>query len=126
MTTPSVVRKRHGCLTAWLVLMLISNLVAVLANAGSASVRQYYPNAPGWAFPALIIVGILNIVFVIALFRWKKWGFWGCAATTVVAFVVNLLVGLNVLTAVIGLAGPLILFGILQIGGENKGWSQLE
>lgn len=71
-------KKRHGCLTAWLILMLIGNSAAVLIYVlGSAAVSQTYPNAPGWTFPALILLGILNIVFVVALLRWKKMGVLG-------------------------------------------------
>ena len=68
-------KKRHGCLTAWLVLMLVANSEAVLIyTLGSAGVRQNYPNAPDWAFPVLEVIGIANVVCVVALFKWKKWG----------------------------------------------------
>ena len=120
-------KKRHGCLTAWLVLMLISNSAVVLIYVlGSAVVRQYYPNAPGWAFPALTLGGVLNIVFIVALFRWKKWGFWGSVATYALSSVVGLVVGLSVAQTLNGLTGLAILFGVLQIGKQNKGWPQLE
>lgn len=120
-------KKRHGCLTAWLVLMLIANSAVVLIyTLGSAAVRQKYPHAPDWALPALTLGGILNVVFLIALFRWKKWGFWGSVATYALSFVVNLAVGVNVVQVLLGLSGLAILFGVLQIGKENKGWSQLE
>lgn len=120
-------KQRHGCLTAWLVLMIIVNaLAALLYLFGSAVIRQNLPNEPAWTFPVLAVGCIINIVFSIALFQWKKWGFFGFIATSIVAFVVNLAVGLNIIQALLGLLGIAILYGVLQIGKEKKGWDQLE
>lgn len=120
-------KKRHWSLTTWLVLMLIGNSLAVLTYMfDSSNVRQYYPTAPSWAFPALTLGGILNIVFLIALFRWKKWGFWGSVAIYPLGFIVNLQVGVDVGQLLVGMSGLAILFGVLHIGKENKGWPQLE
>ena len=120
-------KRRHGCLTAWLILALIANSTTVLIyTLGSATFRPAYPNAPGWAASALILGGILNIVFAIALFRWKRWGFWGYVATIALTIAVNLVLGLNVVQAMPGLVGVAILYGVLQIGKEDKGWPQLE
>lgn len=120
-------KKRHGCLTIWLAFMLFSNSIGILTYIfANSTVRESYPNAPLWVFPMLTIGGILNIIFIIALFRWKKWGFWGSIVTYVISFGVNLLVGLNITQALFGLSGLAILFGVLQIGKEHKGWSQLE
>lgn len=120
-------KQRHGCLTAWLVLMIIANSgTALMYLFGSAVIRQNLPSAPDWAFPILSIVGIVNVVCSIALFRWQKWGFFGFIATTAAAFVINLMLGLNILQLLTGLVGIAILYGVLQIGKEKKGWTQLE
>jgi hypothetical protein len=44
----------------------------------------------------------------------------------VVALAVNLSIGLGAGTVLAGLAGLLVLYGVLHIGKENKGWPQLE
>jgi len=120
-------KQRHGCLTVWLVLMIIANsLVAVIYLFGSAAIGQNFPSAPGWTFPVLAIVGIVNVVCSIALFQWKKWGFFGFIVTTIVAFVVNPILGLNIVQALLGLLGVPLLYGVLQIGKEKKGWTQLD
>ena len=120
-------KQRHGCLTAWLILMIIANSASVLIYLfGSSAMRHEFPSAPGWAFPVLAIVGIVNVICSIALFQWKKWGFSGFIATTVVTFAVNLIIGLNILQVLFGLIGIAILYGVLQIGKERKGWTQLE
>jgi hypothetical protein len=120
-------KQRHGCLTAVLVVNIILNAFAILGNLlGGAMTRQSFPDAPGWALPVLAIAGIFSTVCLVALFRWKKWGFYGAVATTVLAFVVNLAVGLTIAQALIGFVGIALLYGVLQIGGDKKGWTQLE
>lgn len=120
-------KSRHGCLTAWLVLMIIANSASALMYLlGSDAIRQALPNAPGWAFPVLIVFSLFNLVCAIALFQWKKWGFWGFCVSSVVALVVNLSIGLGIGPAVGGLIGVALLYGVLQIGKENKGWPQLD
>lgn len=80
----------------------------------------------GWYFPIMIALAVLSLVFVSALFGWKKWGFWGLLAVSGVKVVLEVMAGgsgFTVLTGVI--VSMLILFGVLNIGRENKGWPQL-
>jgi hypothetical protein len=120
-------KQRHGCLTAWLVLMIVANAAAALLYLlAGAAIRQKVPNIPDWALPTLIVVGVVNVVCAVALFRWKKWGFYGFLATSVIAFAINLVLGLGIIRAVFGFVGVAILYGVLQIGKENKGWPQLD
>ncbi len=121
-------KQRHGCLTAWLILMIVANsATALMYLLGSQAIKQTYPDAPGWAFPVLIVFAIFNLVCAIALFKWKKWGFWGFCVSSIVALVVNLSIGLGIGTSAGGLIGVALLYGILHIGKENnKGWPQLD
>ena len=120
-------KSRHGCLMAWLVLMLIANSATALVYLlGQGMVREQLPDAPGWMFPALIILSLFNLICTIGLFKWKKWGFWGFCVSSVVVIVINLSAGLGIGPSVGGLIGVAILYGVLHIGGENKGWPQLD
>ncbi len=120
-------KSRHGCLTASLVFMIVANSgTALVYILGSDAIRRTLPNAPGWAFPVLIVFSLFNLVCAIALFRWKRWGFWGFCGSSVVALVVNLSMGTPIGSALVGLVGAPLLYGVLQIGKENKGWPQLE
>jgi hypothetical protein len=120
-------KKRHGCLTAYLVLMIIANCATALFYViGSEAVKRRLPNMPDWAFPVLIAIGIVNLVCAVALLRWKKWGFWGFCISTAIVFVLNLAIGLSVASAIGGLLGVAILYGVLHIGKDNKGWPQLD
>ncbi len=148
-------KKRHGCLTTWLVLMIIVSsltalsylmyllgrgmIVQVLQSQAFQSQMppsqmlqiQMLMNTPIWIFIMSIVFSIFNIVCAIALFLWKKWGFWGYCATSIAMLVVNLLffsrgIGPVLLSVFAGLLGALVLFGVLHIGKENKGWLQLK
>ena len=123
-------KKRHGCLTAYLIVMIIANSAIVLIYLFflliSGTIQQSLPDIPVWAIPVLCVFGIFNLICVIALFKWKKWGFWGFCASAVIIFIINLAIGLGIGQSVLGLLGVAILFGVLQIGKENKGWPQLD
>jgi len=107
--------------------MIVANSASALIYLlGSETIRRNVPTMPPWAFPVLILMGIFNLVCAIALFRWKKWGFWGFVASALVTFFLNLTIGLGLGSAFFGLLGVAILYGVLHIGKEEKGWSQLD
>ncbi|MEM8828568.1 MAG: hypothetical protein AAGE96_04325 [Cyanobacteria bacterium P01_G01_bin.19] len=123
----TIKKRRHGCLTAWLIFMILANSVSALIYLLQAeAIRELSPNLPGWSFPVLIGISMFNLVCAIALFRWKKWGFWGFLSSSIAAFILNLSLGLGIGTSLSGLIGILILYGLLNLGDSNKGWSQLE
>jgi len=119
---------RHGCLTAFLIFLILVNVISVVMYlAAGDTIRQALPDAPSWISPALALLGVLNIVFAIALFQWKKWGFYGFIITSVIAVIINISIGMSVLQGILGLVGVAILFGVLQIGGDDqKAWNHLE
>jgi hypothetical protein len=120
-------KKRHGCLTAYLVLAIILNsATALLYLFGAGAIKRCSPNIPDWAFPVLFVIGLFNLACAIALLRWKKWGFWGLVASAAVTLGVNLTIGLGISSAVVGILGVLFLYGVLHIGKDNKGWPQLD
>lgn len=120
-------KRRHGCLITYLILIILaSSGTALLYLLASDLIRETQPNMPDWAFPVLIANSVLNLLWTIALFRWKKWGFWGFVVSAVISISVNLSIDLSVLSALGGLVGVAVLFGVLQIGKEKKGWSQLD
>ena len=74
----------------------------------------------------MIGLSVLSLVYVLALFGWKKWGFWGLLMVSGVKIVLELVSGgadFMVLSGIV--VSILILFGVLQIGRGNKGWPQL-
>lgn len=117
-------KSRHGCLTAWLIIMLIANLIVLLNYLGNRIYMDtVYGTVSDWAVPTMMILTVFNLVCVVGLFYWKKLAFWGVCISALAAFCVNLTLGPA--AAIPGLAGPLILFGVLKIGQRN-GWEQLD
>ena len=120
-------KTRHGCLTAWLTLVIVSSaLSAVTAPLFMAEYRRANPGLPAWLIWATALLSALNVVFAVALFRWKKWGFIGFCVTGVLAAALSLYAGLGIARAVLMLIGVVILYGLLQVGGDKKAWPQLE
>ncbi|HMC25539.1 MAG TPA: hypothetical protein VKH14_08705, partial [Candidatus Udaeobacter sp.] len=111
-TSPPV-KKRHGSLATYLVLAIIGNFATTLLYLlGREAIKRSSPqHIPDWAFPVLIAVCLFNLVCVIALFRWKKWGFWELVVSAAVALGVNVAIGLGPLAAIGGIVAVLLVYG---------------
>ncbi len=120
-------KQRHGCLTTWLILMIIANAgVALYYLFANETIRSSFPDSPALIFPLLAVIGFFNVACAVALFKWKKWGFWGFFATSIIALIINLSIGLSVAQSFGGLLGIAILYGVLKIGKEKAAWPQLD
>ena len=120
-------KQRHGCLTAWLIAMIVMSSFAVLVYVlAMGFLLEMLPGASAWAVYTLAALAVLNLGFAIALWRWKKWGLWGYGASSLAAFWINLSIGTGLGPSLMGLLGLAILFAALQIGRENRGWPQLD
>lgn len=115
-------KSRHWFLTTWLILMIVGNIGGTLTYI---LMPQAYSYLPGWIIPVNIAVSLINLGSIIALFLWKKWGFWLLCGTCISVFILNLSIGVGIGSSILGLLGVPILFGVLQIGKEKKGWAQL-
>ncbi len=125
----NVEKQRHGCVTAWLVLMILANSITGLVYLLAS--EMITKNLPGRVpTPMIILLGLIglgNVAFSFLLFRWKRIGFWGFVTTGVGAFIINLSIGLGPAQSVFGLVGIGILYAILQIPeGGVKAWDNLD
>ena len=75
---------------------------------------------PAWAVPWLGFLSIVNFVCVVAIWKWKRWGMYGLAASATVVFIITM-ISLNFFTAIISVSGVIII-GLLV----RKVWSQLD
>ena len=100
--TPS----RHWAFGAWLIFASIINffVAAFLLN----------------------IFGVINLVFIFAIYKWRKWGFYGFTVLAAVFCVLNVLCGVEIVSAIRSLIAPAILCVVLNVGGEKKSWPQLK
>jgi hypothetical protein len=66
-----------------------------------------------------------NIIFVIALFRWRRWGFYGFVIVTGLAIGTNIYAGLGTALSLLGILRVAFLYWVLNMGGGNKAWTRL-
>lgn len=126
---PNVEKQRHGCVTAWLIMMIILNsITAVIYLFASELITQRLPGAVSQTMVILLgVIGISNVVFAVMLLQWKRMAFWGFAATSVVTLMINVSNGISIGQSLLGLAGVAILYGVLQIKQNNvSAWDHLE
>lgn len=125
----SLKKERHGCVTSWLVLMIIANSICSFAYFFSSEKIQY--NLGGdISTSTIMLLGVIcvaNIIFAIMIFSWKKIGFWGFVITSLIAVIINLNIGLGIVQSISGLIGIAILYGILNMKKNNTTtWKGLE
>lgn len=123
----NVAKKRHGCVTTWLIIMIIVNfLTAINYLFNSESVIVNFPsNTPISIVILLGILGIANVIFAILLLKWKKIGFWGFTIASLIVLIINLSIGLGI-WSFFGLIGIAVLYGVLQIKKNDvPAWDNL-
>lgn len=124
---PPIPSERHGCLTAWLILMIVANAVtAVMTPLSVSSIRQAGIAITPVGIAVVVVCAIANIICAIALFRWQRWGFYGFIVTSAIALLNNLSSGLGLGRSISGLVGLGLLFLVLHLGGERKAWRRLK
>jgi len=132
-TPPRVPKQRHGCLLALLIVIIVINSVSIMGAAILTILGTGFLGLditiPLWNFILAIVMGVLAIICTVALFMWKKWGFWGLIAIVVINLAANVATGdvLLIVSSIFSAAIDVgLLYGTLQIGGRDKGWPQLE
>jgi hypothetical protein len=100
--------KRHWCFTTWLILALIASIYLAATSAFG------------------LIYCVANIVLITALYKWRRWGFIGFAVIATVMFVLRLSDGVGFLMSALSFVSVVILYGVLQIGGDKKAWIYLK
>ena len=125
MDTP----KLHGCVTAWLVLMIVANSITALVYLFMPdTIFGALPGTqPAYAQVLLPLMALANLGFAIMLFQLKKWAFYGFVVTSLLAVGVNLSMGLGIASSLSGLVGVGILYGILQLEKDGvNAWERME
>lgn len=127
-TEETPVKERHGCLTAWLILLIAGNAVLAALNLSwKALIDPGISTKMQHSMVVLAVLGFCNAGFAFALFRWKLWGFYGIVVTGILAFMINLNAGIAPIDALPGLIGVVVLFAILQIRKNDvSAWDQME
>jgi len=127
--------KSKGCLSIWVVLLLLYNAMMVLLNLGgeglkhiapTSSMAGKLPDEPGWLTMTVMILSAVSFVALIFVFTWRKWAVYGYAVVTVAMSVAYLVGGKTIADSAEILIGPALIFILLMGGGENSGWKRLK
>lgn len=117
-------KRRHGCLTAWLIYFSLVNTVMALVSF----VRpNEIPDVSENAVLAYGAVSIFNLLFLILVFKWLKYGFWGYAITSVAGAAIAAFCLHDAFQTVFALLGLLGVYGLLRLKkADVSGWHNLE
>ncbi len=117
---------RHVFLAIWLWFIIIINIIGSILYFLMADIFAEKINLPAGLSYLMGIFGLCNCVAAIALWKWKKWGFWLYVIATIVGTII-ICVYLNSLSSIItSVISILILYWALQVGKENKAWKYLK
>jgi hypothetical protein len=115
-------RKRGALLTGFLILMLIANVWTIYRYIVIIDdwLRHSDPNWNrfGAPFVLLTVLAAVNVVGVVLLWQWRIVGLYLFIAVSLIAFVINLILGVPLITALIGLIGMVILYALVNAKRE--------
>jgi hypothetical protein len=118
MITSTETRERGWLLTGWLIFMFIANAYTLFTYA--TTIQDWLSHSDprwdqfGWAFVVFAIGAALNVIATIALWRWKIWGLYLFAATSIIALILNIIVGVPIIAALLGLVGFVIVYVLVN------------
>ena len=126
----NLTNQRHGCVTTWLMVMIVANFLTALFYlliAGELIGFRFEKEISDSMLILIVIMLILNVFFSILLLNWRKWGFWGLAFTSTCSIIINVIIGIGLLQSITGFVGLGLLFGILQIKKDKTStWANLK
>lgn len=94
-------------------------------GGSSSGLGSLITPAPAWYYRIVQLFAGVDIFCIVFIFLRKKWAFYGSAGSAFAVFLVSILVN-HTMDGLTALILPAVLYGVLQIGGENSGWKQLK
>ncbi|MFO0796565.1 MAG: hypothetical protein U0804_03750 [Gemmataceae bacterium] len=128
---PAEASQPHGCVTLFLVWVVVANVLATLLIGVSAVVsdgwvRDSTPGYESWMAVPFLVLALVNIRCAFSLFRQRMWGFVGMWVVGFAGAALNLYAGMKPAQVVLGFVGLVVLYWLLQLGGEKSTWSRLK
>lgn len=109
-TDIQVTRNRGGCLTLWLILAFLFGSLGTIGYLFlTDTMYDTYPDAPSGIFIAFGILTLIQVVCVVGIWMWKRWGLYGWFVVAFIGLILNFILG----EIVSGLVGFVIGSGIL-------------
>ena len=115
--------KRDNVLTVLLVLILLGNAIFVIGHLLEdafffflpiSPIYFFFVGIPVWAIPLFIIYSIVSICSVIALFAYRKVGFYVFCLSTVAGFITSMASGVLTFGVIVNCATTVILAILLR------------
>lgn len=120
-------RKRNKRTTRYLYFLILCQLLILYTIYGSLQSWEGEPYLVFRSYFVPILVALISVGSIIAIFRWKKWGFYVYAAINIFYALLGIVsLGTIKFTYVIPLLFTGSLYVILNHGQDDKTWSQLE
>lgn len=116
-------KERHGCVSAWLWLAIISNVGYVIYYI--VSMFNAFTSTLTISFGLLSMLATLNALGAILLMLWNKCGFYLFVISSVIATIINLgMLNIEPLFLISGVIAIIVWWSILQIRKNGKSaWS---
>ena len=111
--------ERSGCLTMFLVTMIIGNSIVALLYLAAA---ENSTTQPYWLLPALTACFFLNVLFAIAIALWFKWGIFVFIFSNLIILFLSISFDVRTITPTLAVVEIIMLFGAIHWGGEQKAW----
>jgi len=107
-------KKRGGCLTAFLLFLIVVNAgTSLFYLLGADFLVSRLHGFQTWQAYVLAAAGIINLVFLIMVYQWKKFGLYGIIGMSIIILAFNVYLGMGA-NAVLGLIGPIVLILVLR------------
>jgi uncharacterized membrane protein len=122
-------KERHGCLTAWLIYLMIAYSIGSLSLFfGSESMYKRLPYLTSENTMLIVAsIGIFNAMFSFFLLKWVKLGFWGLLSTNVVLLIIQINESDNLIYPIVTIIYLLILYVLLKLKKNYvSGWDNLD
>jgi hypothetical protein len=132
-------KERIGCITFYLLTLMILGGLSIIYylyvllfqfNSYLQRMRIYYPSINEFTLILLILLSIPSFINIVALWKWKKWGFYGGLITITIVFILLLGSLRNILLVISmfigGVIGFILFLIIINIGGAKSLWKQLD
>lgn len=119
----------EGCVVLWIKFQIVGAVVGMLAMPWLVALpvfREVMPEFREWMLVPHYLLGSLAVVSLIALKARYMWGYLGLWAVGVASAALDLFAGMSFTAVVTGFSGLVILYWVLQIGGDRSGWSRLK
>lgn len=112
--------ERGGCLSIWLALSALLNVLAFLALVGLVSTAE----RRGLGFVIYLLLGatLVSLVCIYGMYNWKRWGVYGVAAISIISPIVQIIVGI---ATVRDYVAPFIQLGVLYYLVKDK-WDHFD